>query len=253
MNPTFAAILSYLDGKKTYLVSFLAVAYLGFCKYTHAAVDSDVLAAFGFGAAATFRSALAKLIAQISGSAVPPVTATPAATPSAPQVSAPVATTATTATTAPVPSAFKALPLALGLGFILALSTVPTGCASKATLERKALIGAAAFLDELSLAEHAYAKTLVVQEAQIKKTQATDPAKYAADWTALQKKELQFDAAVDHFQAAEKLAISSWAAAHDVTDGSPTAEQLLNFSNDFAIAASELAQLLGVKTPDIVQ
>lgn len=65
-------IVSWLAGKKTYLVALLAVVYALGVKYWHWPNDPEIWGGLGFTGLATLRAAIAKLCAQLAANSINP-------------------------------------------------------------------------------------------------------------------------------------------------------------------------------------
>lgn len=236
-------LLELINGNKTYAVVLAALAYVIWAKITGHPIDTEILYLFGFSSVGTLRHSIQKLAGVAEDDNTP---TSPAPKPS------PVGSTQ---------SGFLRLPLLLVIA-VLALATLfvlsVAGCAGSA--ERRAHTAVTIGLDAVSAGRDAYTRNLAAREkAAVVKAQAeADPtktdivaaesAKQAALATFAEEKQKYIDT-VSQYTAATEAAIISWATIHDATQGNPTAEQLAELSQDFALARQALLDIVGEFIP----
>jgi hypothetical protein len=233
-------LVQLINGNKTYAVVLAALAYVLWAKVTGHPIDSDILYLFGFSGLGTLRHAVQKL------SGVPEDEAQP----SKPTVSGSTPT-----------SGFFRLPLLLVMVTIAMTALLVigvSGCTGSA--ERRAHTSVSIGLDAISAGRDAYTRNLAAREkAAVVKAQAeADPtktdiiaaaaAKDAALATFAEERQKYIDT-VTQYTSATEAAIISWATIHDATQGNPTAAQLAEISDDFALARQALLAIIGEFIP----
>jgi hypothetical protein len=238
-------LLQLINGNKTYAVVLAALAYVIWAKITGHPIDSEILYLFGFSSVGTLRHSIQKLAGVTEDEA-----------PSAPnQKPEPNNGTITPS------SGFLRFPLLLTI-MVMALATiliiVMSGCAGSA--ERRAHTSVSIGLDAISAGRDAYTRNLAAREkAAVVKAQAeADPTKTDAVAAAVAKdaalatfagERQKYIDTVKQYVAATDAAIITWATIHNATQGNPTAAQLAEISDDFALARQALLAIIGEFIP----
>ena len=246
---TIQAQFSAIAGKKTYIVSLTALAYLAYCYFGKHPVDVEILAALGFGGLAALKhgqvtSVKSLAIGIIADTAkkiedddnnAPPAAGGSLLQPA--QVVPKAQTPGTAITPGPTISSLTATVGMLLVG--LCLAGMVSGCAWFRSIpnspERTAKITSDALLQQVWFFETNYAASLALKEHNAKLAKDTNALVNLAGKRAL------FVLYVDDFRSEYTNALNLYLSVKpkDSTNA-VSAQDLLRFSNGFQTAATNL-------------